>query len=243
MNKADQLLLSIGALLAAERERRGIPLEKAAKETRMRIQRIRDMENDDLSHFTNPSYARMFIIAYAKYLGIPQQRVQELLPDRGETNSEGYQYINNATSDYPSLRPDIGSRPLQRPGLLTFLIGLALVVLVVGGGFLGYYLYINVERIINANAEPVIVIEEVATGLPTPAPQTIVLEEEIALAPPALPAPTPSDVDLFEPVQLPNSDPDTFEPVELAPPLVTPDDAAADRSLLDTLQPTPSPEP
>jgi cytoskeletal protein RodZ len=141
-----QLMLSIGALLAAEREKRGIPVEKAAKETRMRPQRIRDMESDDLSHFTNPSYARMFIIAYAKYLGVPMQTICDHLPDRGEPGTEGYQYISTSTENLPSLRHDIASKPARRSTALYILAASALVlVLAVVIGIT--YVVINADRL------------------------------------------------------------------------------------------------
>jgi cytoskeletal protein RodZ len=160
MKSDGQLMLSIGALLAAEREKRGIPVERAAKETRMRPQRIRDMESDDLSHFTNPSYARMFIIAYAKYLGIPMRTINEHLPDRGESATEGYQYISTSTEDLPSLRHDIASKPAGRNNLLYVLaIGTLCVVLLSIAG-IGYFLVVNTPRI----------IAQVDKPAPTPTP-------------------------------------------------------------------------
>lgn len=161
--KNGQLMLSIGALLAAEREKRGIPVEKAAKETRMRPQRIRDMEDDDLSHFTNPSYARMFIIAYAKYLGVPMQTISDHLPDRGELGTEGYQYISTSTEDLPSLRHDIASKPARRTPLVALII-VMLAAVVVGLGGLSYYL------IVNANRLTAVVNKPPPPPEPTPAP-------------------------------------------------------------------------
>ncbi len=144
--KNGQLMLSLGALLAAEREKRGIPVEKAAKETRMRPQRIRDMEGDDLSHFTNPSYARMFIIAYAKYLGVSMQTISDHLPDRGELGTEGYQYISTSTENLPSLRHDIASKPARRTPLVALIITM-LAIVVLGLGGLSYYLIVNANRL------------------------------------------------------------------------------------------------
>lgn len=142
-----QLLLSIGVLLSSEREAKGIPVEKAAKETRMRAQRIRDMENDDLSNFTNPSYARMFIIAYAKYLGIPLHKVHELLPERGEASTEGYHYAGHAEPHLPSLRPDLASRYPSQSHFLRNLIGIALLIVLIAVGFFIYYLTVNIDRL------------------------------------------------------------------------------------------------
>jgi cytoskeletal protein RodZ len=206
-----QLMLSIGALLASEREKRGIPVERAAKETRMRPQRIRDMEADDLSHFTNPSYARMFLIAYAKYLGIPMQTIRDHLPDRGEPGTEGYQYIHAAAEELPSLRPDLATRPAKRRLALQVLIVATVVVILAGAGILGTYLVVNVNRltaVVNkppptpeptpAEAPPKPVTAEdigLTNILPgAKAPETF--EKDVQLAAP--PAPTPPTVALAE---------------------------------------------
>jgi len=199
-------MLSIGALLAAERERRGIPVEKAAKETRMRPQRIRDMEGDDLSHFTNPSYARMFIIAYAKYLGISMQTIGDHLPDRGEPGTEGYQYISTSTEDLPSLRNDIASKPARRSGPLVALLVVTLVVVVVGLGGLATYLTVNASRItavvdkppptpeptpapVEPPPKPVTLADVGLSNLKSTGEPTSAFEGEVAMAAPPTPAP------------------------------------------------------
>jgi cytoskeletal protein RodZ len=203
-----QLMLSIGALLATEREKRGIPVERAAKETRMRPQRIRDMEADDLSHFTNPSYARMFLIAYAKYLSIPMQTIREHLPDRGEPGSEGYQYIHATSEDLPSLRPELGNRPVKRGGGLRGLFILIAVVILAGVGVLVTYLVVNLNRITavvdKPQAAPAASASPSPTATPTPTPASIgltdlvptpspaaKLDETIQLAAPSSPATAP----------------------------------------------------
>lgn len=168
----DQLMLSVGALLASTREQRGIPVERAAKDTRMRPQRIRDMENDDLSHFTNPSYARMFLIAYAKYLDIPMQTIREHLPDAGEPGSEGYQYINTSSEDLPSLRRDLGSKSPRRNGWLIGIGATALLLILGGIGFIVFYATVNADRLMAALDRP-----------PPPEPEAkVVVVETVELA-------------------------------------------------------------
>jgi cytoskeletal protein RodZ len=222
-----QLMLSIGALLASEREKRGIPVERAAKETRMRPQRIRDMEADDLSHFTNPSYARMFLIAYAKYLGIPMQTIREHLPDRGEPGTEGYQYIHAAAEELPSLRPDLATRPLKRNRALQALIVVTAVVVLAGAGILITYLVVNVNRL------TAVVDKPPPTPEPTPAPPKPMTAEEIGLtnilpgakAPEtfekdveltAPPAPTPAIALIEKPASTPEPSPAAAQPAPSA---------------------------
>lgn len=202
-----QLLLSIGALLATERERRGIPVEKAAKETRMRPQRIRDMESDDLSHFTNPSYARMFIIAYAKYLDIPMQTIRDHLPDRGEPGSEGYQYMNAEPDELPSLRRDLVSRPVKKNIWLP-IVGVALLALLIAVGVGGYFLAVNADRIAaGANKPPP--PPEIVVVKPDPTPVQANLEN---LTPEAAPAIFSAAPNLVEPTGQTTPAPESMSP-------------------------------
>jgi cytoskeleton protein RodZ len=185
-----QLMLSIGALLAAEREKRGIPVERAAKETRMRPQRIRDMESDDLSHFTNPSYARMFLIAYAKYLGIPMQTIRDHLPDRGEPGTEGYNYIHAAAETLPSLRKNLTSQPLKKSHGLRLLLSIVAVVVLLGLALLGSYIYVNLNRLVDKTPSqnektPVL------TNLQPGADKSSTLETQMQIAAPPAPSATP----------------------------------------------------
>jgi cytoskeletal protein RodZ len=101
---------SLGAQFASVREKRGLTLERVSSETHIRIQRLRDIERDDLSRFSHPSYARMFAMDYAKYLGIPISRIRPLLPDAGECGTEGYQYLQEVACDY--MRTNV--RPFRR---------------------------------------------------------------------------------------------------------------------------------
>lgn len=183
-------MLSIGALLAAEREKRGIPVERAAKETRMRPQRIRDMESDDLSHFTNPSYARMFLIAYAKYLGIPMQTIRDHLPDRGEPSSEGYNYIHAAAETLPSIRKNLSTQPLKKRSGLWLVLGSIATVVLLGLALLGGYIYVNLNRLVD-KAPATGVKAPVLTNLQPGADKSSTLETQMQIAAPPAPSATP----------------------------------------------------
>jgi hypothetical protein len=101
----------------------------------------------------------MFIIAYAKYLGIPLSKVRDLLPDPGEVASEGYAYTRYAQSDLPPLRPNLVNRP-KGGRLLPTLIGIVAIVVLAALGFLLYSVAINVMRLREnqekKSAEPVL---------------------------------------------------------------------------------------
>ncbi len=63
-------MLSIGQQLMKARKDRGLTIEDVAFETRIPHQRLRDMENDDLSNFANLTYAKGFLKLYSRYLGL-----------------------------------------------------------------------------------------------------------------------------------------------------------------------------
>lgn len=135
---------SLGAQFAAVRQKRGLTLEKVATDTHIRVQRLREIERDDLSRFAHPSYARMFAMDYAKYLGIPISRIRRLLPDAGECGTEGYQYLQEAACDY--MRTNV--RPFRRRKRLTRRVAAAALLLLVSVGGLKVWTTIrDLERL------------------------------------------------------------------------------------------------
>lgn len=139
---------TIGAILAKAREKKGLPLEKAAHDTRIRTSRLREIEADDFSQFSHPNYARMFLLDYAKYLGVPVPSIKSLLPERGECGAEGYQYLQENPSE-AVLQP-------QRltPRRRRFLPVLATVAGLVVLGFLGLQAVIFKSKFDRVNAAP-----------------------------------------------------------------------------------------
>ena len=131
----------LGAQFTAARERRGWSLEQVSREMHVRVERLREIENDDYSQFSHPSYARMYAIDYAKYLGIPVVRIRRLLPDRGVCGSGGYQYLQDAACDY--MRTNLG----RRRRLLPKLAAAALLVLFSLGGFKLWVIFRDIERL------------------------------------------------------------------------------------------------
>jgi cytoskeletal protein RodZ len=135
---------SLGAQFTAVRQKRGLTLEKVSSETHIRIQRLREIERDDLSRFAHPSYARMFAMDYAKYLGIPISRIRRLLPDAGDCGTEGYQYLREAACDY--MRTNV--RPFRRRKRLTRRVAaVALLLLLSVGGLKVWTTIRDIERL------------------------------------------------------------------------------------------------
>jgi cytoskeleton protein RodZ len=81
---------TVGKQLQEARLARNWTPELAARETKIKVDRLRDLEGDDYSHFTSPTYARGFVRTYARALGLDEYRIlrqlDNKLPDADSAN-------------------------------------------------------------------------------------------------------------------------------------------------------------
>ena len=219
--------LFVGAYLGGIRAKAGIPLEQAAKDTRIRVQRLREIESDDFSGFVHPTYVRLFLLDYAHYLGVPLEEIQPMLPDRIGMVIGGFEYLNVlGTKDNRKPRIET-SHP--RNHLLIFLVVLAAATIALVLGFSAYLLWRNVE----------------AVALSAP------ISKEVPEQ--AAPAPTPAEKLIDPPASAPEVDSEMQAEgavIDLSTPAVKPDPSAAAKPWPDvelspfgSASPMPSPSP
>ena len=60
---------SVGRKLQQARLARKLEIEDVAERTKIRPDRIIDLEADEYSHFPNLTYAKSFLVKYASFLG------------------------------------------------------------------------------------------------------------------------------------------------------------------------------
>ncbi len=81
---------SVGKQLQEARLGKNWTPELAARETKIKVDRLRDLEADDYSHFASPTYARGFVRTYARSLGLDEYRIlrqlDNKLPDDDSSN-------------------------------------------------------------------------------------------------------------------------------------------------------------
>jgi cytoskeleton protein RodZ len=81
---------SVGKQLQAARLAKNWTPELAARETKIKVDRLRDLEADNYSHFTSPAYARGFVRTYARALGLDEytilRQLDNKLPDDDTPN-------------------------------------------------------------------------------------------------------------------------------------------------------------
>jgi cytoskeleton protein RodZ len=81
---------SVGKQLQEARLAKNWTPELAARETKIKVDRLHDLETDDYSHFTSPTYARGFVRTYARALGLDEYKIlrqlDNKLPDDDSAN-------------------------------------------------------------------------------------------------------------------------------------------------------------
>jgi len=202
----------IGARLGAARAKAGISLEKAAKDTRIRVLKLKELEADDFSGFAHPTYARLFLLDYAEYLGLPLDEIRPMLPDQAGSAAGGFQYIDALAADLPRKS---GSPRRRRRWILFFAIVSVGFLLLLAAALFTYFTFQKIERV--ARSKP---LAEVTAAEPQPAPEPTpetTPTPEPEPAPPALadPAPLP-DTALETPLKIQLTDP-AAAPPELSP--------------------------
>ena len=197
----------IGARLAARRQKAGIPIEKAAKDTRIPVSRLRAIETDDFSSFAHPTYARLFLTDYANYLGVPLEDIRDYLPGGKNLSTTENTYLNVLLAKPGFLEGD-QFKSIRR--LLVAIGVLAGFLIIVGAGIYGWRTWKKFERVQPAPAT--------TAASPTPAPSASPAIPAVAKPTPrgdsftVIPQPTPAATPTATPTPL-----TTLPPFQPAP--------------------------
>lgn len=108
---------SLGALLRATREARGLPLDQAARRLRTKPAVLQALENDNFKALGAPVFVRMYLVRYAELLGLAEHEVLG-------------RYKQLGIDQPPPLRPAHSVQPQTRASdlrWLTYPAGFALV--------------------------------------------------------------------------------------------------------------------
>lgn len=140
--------LTLGKRLATQRQARQLTVEDVARVLRLRANLIREIEQDDFRSFDHPSYARLTILSYSRFLGLPDAEVLPWLPEPGGIFSGNYQYMEHLSAPETSESDEIpiGAAPSKKSWAQTALLITGLLILAVLGGY-GYLLWNNLNRL------------------------------------------------------------------------------------------------
>jgi cytoskeletal protein RodZ len=99
---------TVGKKLQQARLNKQLSVEEAARVTRIRPDKLLDLEEDNYSNFPSMSYAKGFLLLYARFLGVDVREYADTLHAPNPVSSDDYEYLNAASvgpQPPPSRRP------------------------------------------------------------------------------------------------------------------------------------------
>lgn len=172
----------LGKKLKEARLARNLTLDEAGRMTKIRPDRLEDIENEDFSKFDSLAYPKAFVLTYGRFLDVDVSPYLEEFETSETITVDGYSYLQDNPAPKPSrpvvVRKHSGGGGGGRSSFLPFVVGV--IVLVVG--FLGMKWILEVQRL---KPKPNQVIG--TTPAPTASAETII-------APHALPVETVTPV-------------------------------------------------
>ncbi len=152
---------------------RGWTPERAARETKIRVDRLRDLEADEYAHFTSPAYARGFVRTYARALGLDEYRILRQLDnklpedDHSTFHETGLPYIpepsgpSRTPSSYTGLYVILGMG-----GAVLLILGFVLFQAYRAGELRSYFAQDNGDILTNSVSTNAPVAEAPARAMP-----------------------------------------------------------------------------
>ena len=138
----------LGKKFQEARVARKLTLDEAARMTKIRPQRLAEIEADDFSQFPSLAYAKGFLLIYGKFLDVDVTPYLDAFEDSESVTVDGYSYLQENERAKPVSAPVVRRRsattaPSNRVSPMPLIVGI--VVLVVG--FLAMKFLLNVQRL------------------------------------------------------------------------------------------------
>ncbi len=136
---------SVGRRLQQARLARKLEIEDVAETTKIRPERIIDLEADEYTLFPNLTYAKSFLAKYAKFLEINIQEELDRFQVERAISLNAYQYLTSQ----PQPTRSSGARRITPKGFRVppVVVGILLLVVLVGVPLFSY-LALNVPRVV-----------------------------------------------------------------------------------------------
>jgi len=138
----------LGKKFQEARVARKLTLDEAARMTKIRPQRLAEIEADDFSQFPSLAYAKGFLLIYGKFLDVDVTPYLDAFEDSESVTVDGYSYLQENERAKPVSAPVARRRPAATGGSnrvspMPLIVGVVVLVL----GFLGMKFFLNVQRL------------------------------------------------------------------------------------------------
>jgi cytoskeletal protein RodZ len=142
---------SVGRKLQQARLARKLEIEDVAERTKIRPDRIIDLEADEYSHFPNPTYAKSFLAKYARFLGLDIQEELDKFQISPAISMGDYQYLNSIPARSHAQQPRWTQRIQPKGFRVPPALVVVLVLIVLVGVPVFSYLALNIPRVTGTN--------------------------------------------------------------------------------------------
>ena len=139
---------SVGRKLQQARLAKKLEIEDVAEKTKIRPNRIIDLEADEYAHFPNRTYAKSFLAKYARFLGVDIQEELENFRTARTISMGDYQYLSSGSPQKSVQEP----RRIEAIGFrVPPAVVVTLVLIVLVGVPVFSYLALNLTRVADTN--------------------------------------------------------------------------------------------
>jgi cytoskeletal protein RodZ len=142
---------SVGRKLQQARLAQKLEIEEVAEKTKIRPERIIDLEAGEYAHFPNMTYAKSFLAKYARFLGVDIQEELDRFQISHAISMGDYQYLKSISAPghgQQARRPRrIAPKGFRVPPIV---VGALVLIVLVGVPVLSY-LALNIPRVTGTN--------------------------------------------------------------------------------------------
>src|ERR1700733_3779447 len=144
---------TVGKKLQQARLSRKLEIEDVAERTKIRPDRIIDLEADEYSHFPNLTYAKSFLAKYARFLGLDIQEELDRFQISSAISMGDYQYLSSFSAQNHGTQPRWTQRIQPKGFRVPPAVVMVLVLIVLVGVPVFSYLALNIPRVAGTNLE------------------------------------------------------------------------------------------
>jgi cytoskeletal protein RodZ len=144
---------SVGKKLQQARLSRKLEIEDVAERTKIRPDRIIDLEADEYSHFPNLTYAKSFLAKYARFLGLDIQDELDKFQISSAISMGDYQYLSSFQAQNYGPQPRWTQRIQPKGFRVPPAVVIVLVLIVLVGVPVFSYLALNIPRVAGTDFE------------------------------------------------------------------------------------------
>jgi len=144
----------LGKKFQEAREARNLTLDEAARMTKIRPQRLAEIEAEDFSQFPSLAYAKGFLLIYGKFLDVDVTPYLDVFEDSESVTVDGYSYLQENERAKPVSAPVVRRRAApsggpHRVSPMPLIFGVLILVI----GFLAMKFFLNVQRLAPARGQ------------------------------------------------------------------------------------------